>query len=83
MRLFLWLGNVPNQSGIGGDICDGTGWDESYPMSEGLWRKFADWAVAFDRTQFYSDDFETNDWDCIPESDSYIASHGNARREDR
>ena len=62
---FLWLVNAPNQSGIGGNICDGTGWDESCPMSEGLWRKFADWAISFDRTRFFSDDFDTNDWDWI------------------
>jgi hypothetical protein len=33
-------------------------------MSEGLWRKFADWAIEFDRTEFYSDDID-EDWDRI------------------
>lgn len=65
MAPFLWHVDAPNQSGIGGNICDGTGWDESCPMSEGLWRKFADWAVAFDRTRFYSDDFDAGDWDWL------------------
>jgi len=65
MAPFLWLVDAPDQGGIGGNICDGTGFDEWCPMSEGLWRKFADWAIAFDRTRFYSDDFDTNDWDWI------------------
>ena len=34
-------------------------------MSEGLWRKFADWAIAFDRTQFYSHEFDASDWDWL------------------
>lgn len=62
---FLWLVDAPNESGIGGNICDGTGWDESCPMSEVLWRKFADWAVAFDHTRFYSEDFDASDWDWL------------------
>ena len=60
---FLWLINNPDQGGIGGDCCDGTFWDESYLMSEGLWRKFADWAIAFDQTRFYSENFDDRDWD--------------------
>ena len=35
------------------------------PMSEGLWRKFADWAIEFDRTSFYSDDINADDWDWL------------------
>ncbi len=60
---FLWLVDNPKQGGVGLNWCDGTYWDESFPMSEGLWRKFADWAIEFDRTSFYSDDFNVDDWD--------------------
>lgn len=64
---FLWLVEQPGYGGIGGVICDATGWDESCPMSEGLWRKFADWAIEFDRTRFYSDAFDhsDSDWDWV------------------
>ena len=60
---FLWLVDNPDQGGIGGNCYDGTFWDESYLMSEGLWRKFADWAIAFDQTRFYSESFDDRDWD--------------------
>lgn len=60
---FLWRVTHPDQAGIGGNLCDGAFWDESFPMSEGLWRKFSDWAVQFDRTAFYADDFNADDWD--------------------
>lgn len=60
---FLWLVERPDEAGVGGNLCDGTDWDESFPMSEGLWRKFADWAIEFDRTSFYWDDFDADDWD--------------------
>lgn len=60
---FLWHVDAPEQAGVGGNIGDGTGWDEGCPMSEGLWRKFADWAIEFDRTSFYSEDFDTSGWD--------------------
>jgi hypothetical protein len=59
---FLWLVDDPERKGVGFNICDGVCWDESSPMSEGLWRKFADWAIEFDRTSFYSDDFD-EEWD--------------------
>jgi len=65
MAPFLWLVDAPDKGGIGGNVCDSSGFDDWCPMSEGLWRKFADWAIAFDRTQFYSDDFDTNDWDWL------------------
>ncbi len=65
MAPFLWLVDRPDEGGVGGMLCDGTSWDESYPMSEGLWRKFADWAIAFDRTRFYSDTFDDDGWDWI------------------
>lgn len=60
---FLWLVDSPGQGGIGGKLCDGVSWDASCPMSEGLWRKFADWAIAFNRTAFYSDRFDDRGWD--------------------
>ena len=60
---FLWHVDALEQAGVGGNIGDGTGWDEGCPMSEGLWRKFADWAIEFDRTSFYSEDFDTSGWD--------------------
>lgn len=62
---FLWLVDSPEEGGVGGNICDGYHWDESHPMSEGLWRKFADWAIEFDRTSFYSDNFDADGWDWI------------------
>lgn len=60
---FLWLVSDPTQRGIGPNWVDGSGWGASYPMSYGLWRKFADWAIEFDRTSFFSDDFNADDWD--------------------
>ena len=65
MAPFLWLVDCPDEGGVGVNICDGSYWDESYPMSEGLWRKFADWAIAFDRTAFYSLDFDADGWDWL------------------
>jgi hypothetical protein len=65
MAPFLWLVDCLDQGGVGGMLCDGISWDESFPMSEGLWRKFADWAIAFDRTAFYSDDFDADGWDWL------------------
>ncbi|MDP4301971.1 hypothetical protein [Leptothrix discophora] len=60
---FLWRIDAPGQAGVGGNICDGACWGEACPMSEGLWRKFADWAIEFDRTSFFSDDFDASGWD--------------------
>lgn len=65
MAPFLWLVDQPDQGGVGVNICDGTSWDESFPMSEGLWRKFADWAIAFDRTPFFFDDYNAEGWDWL------------------
>lgn len=62
---FLWRVDTPDEGGVGGNLCDGTYWDESFPMSEGLWRKFADWAIEFDHTAFYSDNFNADDWDWL------------------
>ena len=63
MTPFLWLVDDPNQSGIGGIVCDGTGFNDGSPISEGLWRKFADW--AFTSTRLYSSNSENNDWDWL------------------
>ena len=62
---FLWLVDRPEGGGVGGNLCDGTSWDESFPLSEGLWQKFANWAIEFDRTAFYSDSFNADGWDWI------------------
>jgi len=59
---FLWLVDHPDQGGVGPNLCNGSFWDDSFPVSEGLWRKFANWAIEFDRTAFYSDNFNANDW---------------------
>lgn len=60
---FLWLAKRAGQAGIGGNVCDGTSYDEGCPMSEGLWREFADWACVFDRMDFDSDCCDASDWD--------------------
>ncbi|WP_295447363.1 putative molybdenum carrier protein [uncultured Thiodictyon sp.] len=65
MAPFLWLVDRPDEGVVGVNICNGAYWDESYPMSEGLWRKFADWAIAFDRTQFYFEDYDADGWDWL------------------
>jgi len=62
---FLWLVDMPESGGVGVNLCDGTAWDDTCPMSEGLWQKFADWAVEFDRTAFYSDNFNADCWDWL------------------
>ena len=62
---FLWLIEHPDQGGVGPNLCDGSCWDESSPLSEGLWQKFADWAIEFDRMRFYSADCDVDDWDWI------------------
>ncbi len=60
---FLWIVTAPEQGGVGPNLCDGTYWDETYPMTEGLWQKFSDWAIEFDRTAFYDEDYDASDWD--------------------
>ena len=60
---FLWVLDSPDQHGIGINMADGTCWDETVPMTEGLWRKFADWAIEFDRTAFYSPQYDASGWD--------------------
>jgi hypothetical protein len=60
---FLWLVDSPDRGGVGVNLCDGVSWYASCPMSEGLWQQFADWAIAFNRTAFYSDRFDDRGWD--------------------
>ena len=62
---FLWVRRSADEGGVGGMLVDGCCWDESFPMSEALWREFADWAIAFDATAFYSDDFDDSGWDWL------------------
>ncbi len=60
---FLWIVRAPEQGGVGPNLCDGTWWDESHPMTEGLWQKFSDWSIEFDRTAFYDQDYDASEWD--------------------
>ena len=62
---FLWLFDRPDQVGVGGNLCDGVCWHESFPMSEDLWKRFAAWAIEFDRTDFDADNEDTDGWDWI------------------
>lgn len=64
---FLWLDDSPDQIdiGVGELLCSGIHWDETVPMTKGLWQKFAYWAIAFNRTAFYSDSFDDSSWDWI------------------
>ena len=59
---FLWIVNRPDQRGVGPNLCDGTYWDEAFPLSEGLWQKFADWTIEFDHTDFYLNESDPADW---------------------
>ncbi len=45
---FIWLVSRPEEGGVGPCLCDSMGWDECYPLSEGLFHKFSDWALDFD-----------------------------------
>ena len=62
---FLWLVERPDQGGVGDLICESYAWEDYYPMSEVLWRKFAIWARTFERISFYGgsgEDAESWDW---------------------
>lgn len=64
---FLWIVTDPDEKGVGGNLCDGMGWDESFPLSEGLYRKFIDWNLTFEvasREVGYDIDLG-NDWDWV------------------
>lgn len=45
---FIWLVRRPEEGGVGPCLCDSMGWDESYPLSEGLAHKFSNRALDFD-----------------------------------
>lgn len=60
---FLWINREPVTGGIGGNLCDATGWHESYPLTEMLWQQFAGWAIEFDRTHFYAGNCDDSEWD--------------------
>ena len=62
---FIWVIRTPEKRGVGPCLCDGMGWDESMPLSEGLFLKFSDWQLTFEmasRDAGYSDDLG-DDWD--------------------
>ena len=63
---FLWLKEEDwSFGGVGPCMCDRMGWDESMPLSEGLFREFADWGNEFDdvlRDGGYTDELP-EDWD--------------------
>ncbi len=59
---FLWVKHRAEIGGVGPNLCDGSFWDESFPISECLWRKFADWAIEFDSTCFDESGFSEG-WD--------------------
>ncbi len=61
---FLWINRDPAQGGgVGPNLYDASSWDESFLMSEGLWRKFADWVLAFEEMKFFLPEVDDRDWD--------------------
>ena len=60
---FLWIVRSLSEGGVGSNLCDGFGWDESFPLSEGLWRKFVDWCDEYEREEFYCDELAAACWD--------------------
>lgn len=60
---FLWIVRSPSEGGVGPNLCDGFGWDESFPVSEGLWRKFVDWCDEYGLEEFYCDELSAACWD--------------------
>ncbi len=60
---FLWIIRSPEQGGVGWNLCDGLYWDDSFPLSEGLWTKFVDWVVDYERAALHSDEREAAVWD--------------------
>lgn len=59
---FIWIVERADQTGVGPCLCDSMGWDESMPLSEGLFLKFWDWTFALDQTEHMFDGFGKN-WD--------------------
>ncbi len=62
---FLWLSEHPDTAGVGANLCSAGFRDESCPISQGLWRQFADRALEFDRTPFYNGDFDDSSWNWL------------------
>ena len=62
---FLWLVERPDQGGIGGMLCESGGWEDYYPMSEALWRKFAIWAISFARMPLHMIHSDNDHWDWL------------------
>ena len=62
---FLWLVERPDQGGVGGMLCESGGWEDYYPMSEALWRKFAIWAISFARMPLHMIHSDNDHWDWI------------------
>ncbi len=61
---FIWVVRRPDQGGVGPCLCDSMGWDESMPLSEGLFTKFSDWTNSLDQTLHIFDGFG-EDWDWL------------------
>jgi len=60
---FLWLADHPEETGVGSLASNALSYDPDAPLSEALWRKFADWALEFHHTAFYSEKFNADHWD--------------------
>lgn len=61
---FLWRVSRSEQGGVGGNVCDGMGWDESMPLSEGLFLKFVDWVLPIEEAASIRNGFDA-DWDWV------------------
>ena len=66
---FLWIQRDSDASGVGPCLCDSGWWDETLPLSEGLWQKFADWTSTWEEV-FYTrsplpPDGVPADWDWL------------------
>lgn len=62
---FIWIARRPDVGGVGPCLCDSMGWSDTYPLSEGLFLKFADWEWSFEsaaRDEGYCGDLG-DDWD--------------------
>ena len=62
---FLWLVERPDQGGVGDLTCESYAWEDYYPMSEVLWRKFAIWAISFERMPLYRTHSDNDHWDWL------------------
>lgn len=60
---FLWIVSRPDERGVGPNLCDGLYWDEAFPLSEGLWRKFVDWTLQLDHKALYVNESDKADMD--------------------